>query len=71
MIRQKLRKVGNSYVITIPKDEVERLGLEEGQLLEVQITPLETHPAMTPAIAAAFEEMWARSEAALRYLAEH
>lgn len=33
MIWQKLRKVGNSYVVTLPKEEVERQHLQEEQLL--------------------------------------
>jgi putative addiction module antidote len=38
MIRKfdaRLRKVGNSYVITIPKDSVERFELGEGDLLAI------------------------------------
>jgi putative addiction module antidote len=31
----KLRKVGNSYVVTIPKDTVDRFNLEEGDYLAV------------------------------------
>ncbi len=70
MIQQKLRKVGNSYVVTIPKDEVQRRGLREGQLLAVDVQPLEVYPALRPELREAFEESWARSEQAYRYLAE-
>lgn len=70
MTQQKLRKVGNSYVVTIPKEEVERLGIEEGQLLEVQVTPLEVRPVMSRAVREAFERSWARSERAYRYLVD-
>lgn len=70
MIRQKLRKVGNSYVVTIPKDEVERLQLHEGQLLDIDVQPLEVIPLMRPAVLQAFEESWERNEDAYRYLAE-
>lgn len=31
----KLRKVGNSYVITIPKDSVDRFKLKEGDYIAV------------------------------------
>ena len=31
----KLRKVGNSYVVTIPKDTVNRFRLEEGDYLAI------------------------------------
>ena len=70
MIQQKLRKVGNSYVVTIPKDEVERRGLTEGQLLAVEIQPLEVTPLMDPDVVKAMEESWDRNEEAYRYLAD-
>ena len=33
MKMQKIRKSGNNYVVTIPKDEMERLGLHEGDMV--------------------------------------
>ena len=33
----KLRKVGNSYVITIPKDTIDRFEINEGDFLAVEI----------------------------------
>jgi putative addiction module antidote len=33
----KLRKVGNSYVVTIPKDIIERFELDEGDYLAIDI----------------------------------
>jgi putative addiction module antidote len=33
----KLRKVGNSYVITIPKDTIDRFELNEGDFLPIEI----------------------------------
>ena len=71
MIWQKLRKVGNDYVVIIPKEEVERLQLREGQLLAIEIQPAEIRPALSPALCQAFEQSWKRNEAAHRYLAEH
>ena len=35
----KLRKVGNSYVVTIPKDTVDRFDLKEGDFLAIAIDP--------------------------------
>jgi len=70
MIQQKLRKVGNSYVVTIPKEEVRRRGLREGQLLAVEIQPLEVRLTLRPELREAFEESWARHEAAYRHLAQ-
>ena len=33
----KLRKVGNSYVVTIPKDTIDRFSLEEGDFLAINL----------------------------------
>ncbi|HLH60739.1 MAG TPA: AbrB/MazE/SpoVT family DNA-binding domain-containing protein [Ktedonobacteraceae bacterium] len=71
MIWQKLRKVGNSYVVTIPKEEVERQNLQEGQLLAVEIQPAEVRPVLSPELRKAFEESWQHNEEAYRYMAEH
>ena len=70
MITQQLRKVGNSYVVTAPKDEVERRGWHEGQLLAVQLTELEVRPILGDDLPEAIEERWDRNKEALRYLAD-
>ena len=69
MITQQLRKVGNSYVVTVPKEEVERRGWREGQLLALQLTALEVRPVLGDDLRDAIEERWERNEEALRYLA--
>lgn len=69
MIQQKLRKVGNSYVVTIPKHEVQRRNLHEGQLLWVEVHPLEVRPALDPRIREVVLQTWPEDEAAYRYLA--
>ena len=69
MIKQQLRKVGNSYVVTVPKEEVERRGWQEGQLLALQLTELEVRPVLGDDLREAIEERWERNEEALRYLA--
>ena len=33
----KLRKVGNSYVVTVPKDTINRFELEEGDFLALEL----------------------------------
>jgi antitoxin component of MazEF toxin-antitoxin module len=72
MIKQRLRRVGNSYVITIPKVEVERNGWQVGQRFTVELTLLdsEDRPVLSPRIRKAFEESWARNEEGYRYLAD-
>ena len=69
MITQQLRKVGNSYVVTVPKEEVERHGWQEGQLLALQLTELEVRPVLGDDLREAIEERWDRNVEALRYLA--
>lgn len=71
MIQQKLCKAGNSYVVTIPREEVERRGLEEGQLLAIEVRPVEIRPVLSPALREALDATWVRDEKAYRYLAEH
>jgi antitoxin component of MazEF toxin-antitoxin module len=69
LITQQLRKVGNSYVVTVPKEEVERRGWQEGQLLALQLTELEVRPVLGDDLREAIDERWDRNVEALRYLA--
>lgn len=46
MVAQQVRKVGNSYVVTIPKAEIERLGAKEGDYIDSEHTLLELKPVM-------------------------
>lgn len=72
MIVQQLRKRGNSYTLTVPKEIVDSRGWQEGQYLgfdpiEVEI---EYRMKMRPQIREAFDATWDEDEAALRYLAD-
>jgi len=70
MIQQKLRRQGNSLVITIPKEEIERLNLHEGQTLLIDVQPLELRPVLSPELRQVFEESWQQNEAGYRSLAK-
>jgi antitoxin component of MazEF toxin-antitoxin module len=70
MIQQRLRRSGNSYVVTVPKELVEHNGWREGQLLAVEFTPLEVRPVLRPELRKAIDDRWARNEQALRSLAD-
>jgi antitoxin component of MazEF toxin-antitoxin module len=70
MFTQQLRKTGNSYVVTIPKDEVERRGWKEGQLLAVQVNAVEVRPVLDPSLEDIVDELLEEHEDALRYLAD-
>ena len=37
----KLRKVGNSFVITIPKETIDRFKIKEGDYVAISINPEE------------------------------
>jgi antitoxin component of MazEF toxin-antitoxin module len=67
----KLRRSGNSFIVTVPRDEVERLGLTEGQMVAVEVRPVDVRPSLTPDLREAFEIEFERGREALRYLAEH
>ncbi|MBA2450756.1 MAG: hypothetical protein H0V51_22310 [Chloroflexi bacterium] len=69
MISGKLRKSGNSFIVTVPRAEVERLGLAEGELVSVEVHPLEVRPVLTSELREAFEASWQRNEEGYRYLA--
>jgi bifunctional DNA-binding transcriptional regulator/antitoxin component of YhaV-PrlF toxin-antitoxin module len=70
MIQQTLEKTGDRFVVTIPKEEVERYGLKEGQLLGLYVVPLEGRPVMRPELRAALDRSWERNADVYRELAE-
>ena len=37
MITGRVRKRGNSYVVTIPREEMERLNIADGDLVDIEI----------------------------------
>ena len=55
MIAAKIWKAGNSYVVTIPREELEARGLHVGQTVGIDPIPLELRPVdpLTPAQRAA------------------
>lgn len=69
MFYGKLRRVGNSYVVTIPRDQVDEHDLEEGQLLAVHVQRAEIRPVLSEAAQQAFEDSWRDNEEGYRYLA--
>lgn len=69
MIQQKVRRTGNSYAVTIPREEIERLGLHEGDVVAIQVTRVESWPVLSPELRATADESWADAEEAYRYLA--
>lgn len=70
MIEAKIRKQGNSFVVTIPREEMEQYHLAEGD--EIAFTPsrIEKHYALDPELQATVERIVKEHRAALDYLAE-
>jgi antitoxin component of MazEF toxin-antitoxin module len=68
MLTQRVRRVGNSFVVTIPKDEAQRLQLEEGDLVSVEVRKLLLQPEMPPDVRAAFERAMTQFASDLEYL---
>ena len=71
MVTGKLRRSGNSFIVTVPREEVERLGLVEGQIVAVEVRPAEIRPVLTPELREAFDVEFRQGQEGLRYLAEH
>lgn len=64
----KVRKVGNSLVVTIPKEEVDTLGLREGDMVAFEVRKAIAYPALSPRLREIAEEVWKENEEGLRYL---
>jgi putative addiction module antidote len=70
MIQAKIRKQGNSFVVTIPKDEMDRNNLHEGDQVAFQPTKLETRAVLRPELQMILDDVWEQYEAGFRYLAD-
>lgn len=71
MVVGRVRKVGNSMVVTVPREEAEALGLREGDLVVMDVQKAEVRPVLRPDLRKAAEESWERNQAGYRYLRGH
>ena len=71
MVTGKLRKSEEGFVVTLPREEVERLGLVDGQMVTIEVRPAETEQALATDLRDAFELEVREGRAGLRHLAEH
>ena len=67
----KVRKVGNSLVVTIPKERADELDIREGDLVAFEVRKATAYPALPPHLEKISEQVWKENEEGLRYLAEH
>lgn len=65
---KKVWRTGNSLVVSITKEEAEKLDIHEGDFVEVQFQKMELRPAMRPEVRAALERAAARLASDLEYL---
>lgn len=70
MLQLRIDKVGDDLVVTIPEQEIERLRLDEGQVIGFDIAMVGGRPVLPAELQAALEESWERDEAGYRYLAD-
>ncbi|MBI2908869.1 MAG: hypothetical protein HYX92_14595 [Chloroflexi bacterium] len=70
MILGKIRKVGNSLVVTVPREEADALELHEGDLVAMDIQKAEVRPILRPELRKLAEESWEHNKDGYRYLAD-
>lgn len=74
MLTQKVRKSGNSLIVTIPREDAERLDIHEGDTIafEPRKVELVRRYVLPPEVRDAADDIWARPDfqAALAYLKE-
>ncbi len=70
MIVQKIRRSGNSYIVTIPREELERQGLSEGEMAIIEVRAAEIRPRLPSRLRTLAEQSWQEHETAYRKLAE-
>lgn len=68
MITQQVRKVGNSLVVTIPKAEIKRLELSDGDYVSVDLSKLELKPVLNPELQKILDNDLPHLESMLHYL---
>ena len=72
----KLTKIGNSLGVTIPREELEALGMKQGDEVEIrrrgshlEIIPVVKRPKLRPDVQVALDRTFARYDEALDELA--
>ena len=70
MIMQRVRRVGNSLAISIPREEADRLGLREGDMVAASLNKVRLEVQLAPGVREATDRFFARYGETLDYLAE-
>ena len=64
-----IRRSGNSFVIRVPREEMERIGIEEGEPVSVEIRAVEVRPRLPKHLRDSVEVEIERSAQAFKRLA--
>ncbi|MBV8942599.1 MAG: AbrB family transcriptional regulator [Chloroflexi bacterium] len=64
-----IRRSGNSFVIRVPREEMERIGVQEGEHVSVEIRALDVRPRLSADLRASVDAEIARSARAFERLA--
>ena len=67
----RVRKNGGSIVVTISREELERVGAKIGDMVDVQIRPVDVTPRLTPSLEVALKIELENGREALEYLGNH
>ena len=59
-----IRKSGNSFVITVPREEMQRVGVRPGDHVLVEIRPVDIRPWLIPELQRVVDELVDRPETA-------
>lgn len=70
MIHRRIKRSGDEYLVTIPKDEIERRGLHDGQLVGVVLLPVEIRSELPPRMQQILNESFEEHAGAYRILFE-
>lgn len=72
MVTSSVRRVGNSYMVAIPRAEMERLHLAVGDTVSVEVRPVvvETKPRLSPEDQKHLSALLAKHDATMRLLAD-
>jgi antitoxin component of MazEF toxin-antitoxin module len=73
MFTTRLRKIGNSQAVIIPKEELQRLGIPDGATVVVEVRQAEVTvaPILPKHLRKASDTALKWGEEGLRYLADH
>jgi antitoxin component of MazEF toxin-antitoxin module len=64
----RVRRVGTSLIVTIPKEEAEKLALSEGTLVNIYLQKMELRPVVAPERLALYEQILEEGKDVLEYL---